>query len=504
MSSDIPARLESVSALRREELTSADIRILGWLALAFLLTRAGNLGRELVPEEGIFLAPGIALLHTGEFDLFHKPPLTSLLLGLGSTLGHDPIAGARLVPFLVGMFVCLYPFLLTRSVVPSIIVLLSPFLFAASAHMQTDPTVGLLGYTLVSGGILHWARDSERAMKRTLVAGLVVLWLGKLEIAVIATAVLIAIRFLLPRRRLRLLRVSLIATAAGIVLFFLVTALLGFSADRSVSHSVGEVVHTVARISSELAAGSSALTGDAPRLKIFHLLGEVLMPELLILTVTPIFYFGWRLPRGSELRIALAALLLAAVLPMAVYLFGGYPGDGFPRYFLIVIPPLLLALGICVHAVDPPSRRSWNAVLILSSMLLLAPETYLLWKYPGSVTVHRNVYGYRDAALFAGSLTRPGDLILAPEAATHYVTQRRWIVVEEIEPYPSRHDNARSQSNQIAAAIVPRRSPQNRQSGIVGELVTGIESRGARIFRFGTVDVIVERAALDRSGGNRP
>src|SRR5580704_19675974 len=85
-------------------------RVLVLLSLAYIITRFGCLGRELGYEEGFFLAPGIALFHSGQYRIywgelfpdftpFQKPPLTSLVLGLFSMASFDPVAGARLVPF---------------------------------------------------------------------------------------------------------------------------------------------------------------------------------------------------------------------------------------------------------------------------------------------------------------------------------------------------------------------------------------------------------------------
>ena len=132
------------------------------VTLAYLLTRASGLSRELVSEEGMFMMPGRLFFQGQGFAVYHKPALTSLLLGAFSFIGQDPVVGGRIVPFLVGLFVCLLPLFLTGSVVPSILVLLSPFFLGASAQMQTDPTVGLLGYGLVSAAIFLWYRR-ERA-----------------------------------------------------------------------------------------------------------------------------------------------------------------------------------------------------------------------------------------------------------------------------------------------------------------------------------------------------
>src|SRR5690242_4684218 len=56
------------------------------ISLAYVMTRYGNLGRELTFEEGFFLAPGFEFFHAGHYhiywgvldpslDPFHKPPL---------------------------------------------------------------------------------------------------------------------------------------------------------------------------------------------------------------------------------------------------------------------------------------------------------------------------------------------------------------------------------------------------------------------------------------------
>jgi hypothetical protein len=475
------------------------------LAIIYLLTHVSGLSRELVTEEGMFMMPGRVFFETGRFTLFHKPPLTTLLLGaLSFAGGYDPFVGGRLVPFLVGFFVCALPLVLTRSWVISAVALAAPFLFAASSHMQTDPTVGLLGYGLVAAGVFVWFRSEGAGGGAALVSGLVILWLGKLEIAIIASAALCLTLFMDAPARRRLSKTLVLGTVAGVVSFVLLTWILGATSGTPFSESVGEVVHTVTRISGDLAS-DAASASDLPgrkRAMLWYALrafkADVLFGILLLVLA------AGELGRAQGTRrnlLARWALLPLVVVPIAVYFLGAYAGDGFPRYFLIVFPPLLLMAGDRLETMPAPFRRPAVALVLGLSCLMLLPETYSLWRSPGSVNVRRGIEGYRRAALFVEAWTRPGDLILAPEAAVYYVPGREWMVEESFAPYPWLYARVLSEAPSLRAAIVPRLPPPpNRYSTILGRLVQSLDERGGRRYAFGSFEVIV----LDPAPDGRP
>jgi hypothetical protein len=485
---------------RRREITIA------LLTLAYLVTRVGGLSRELVSEEGLFMMPGRLLFQGHGFDLYHKPALTSLLLGAFSFVGHDPIAGGRLVPFLTGLFICLLPFVLTDSAVPSILVLLSPFFLGAAAHMQTDSTVGLLGYGLVSAAIFLWYRTGGARGGAALVAGLVVLWLGKLEIAVIASTVLVLIILLLhPPGRARLARLSVIATVVGVISFVLMTWTLGWTAGLGFSQSVGGVVGTVTRISGDLMPQGAA-TGVGRRLLLFNFLRAFQVDALFALVVFPVILVLLLLPDRRLLPGGLTgSLLLAGLLPVAVYFAGGYVGDGFPRYFLIVFPPLLILHGYAMRLLSAIQYRGLAVGIVILACVLLLPDMAALWGSPFSVNVDKGRGGYRPAAGLVAFFTQPGDLILAPEAATYYIPNRRWLIQEEFLPYPGKHAAARARADELRAAIVPRLpAGPSRYGSPLGELVRAIDRKGSKSFYYGSLEVVVVCPKDCRPGGGVP
>ena len=469
------------------------------VTIAYVLTRAGNLSRELVPEEGLFMMPGRELFLGHGFDLFSKPPLTSLLLGAFSFAGQDMISGARLVPFLVGLFLSILPLLLTGSVLPSALVLLSPFFFAASAHMQTDPTVGLLGYGLFSAALFRWYTSEGKSGVGLLWCALLILWLGKIEIAAIATVVaaIVAISLRPPQPRKFFLAVMR-ASAAGVLLFIVLTWLLGLSAGVDFSGSVGEVVRTITRISGSLVqVGIVEHDSDIDRRQILYgFLSEYGAPSLFALALIPSLL---SLSRESSmesptLRRSLA-LLVAGIVPVVIYFAGGYVGDGFPRYFLIVFPPLLILLGDRMGLAPRPDWIAW--VVVVAGVFLMGPDIYRLWRSPASITVARGTIGYRGAAELITALTRRGDSILGPEPSTYYSRSRNWVMLDHLLPYPDKHAAAMVRAETLTGAIVPRLPPPpHRYDSFTGRMVEVIERKGSCRYFYGSFEIIVARSRV--------
>lgn len=489
------------------------------ISLCYLLTRVGHLSRELVSEESVFLMPGRFFFegrgfffNWGEFDpqalAFHKPPLLSLLVGAMSFIGHDAVAGAKLVPFIVGFFVCLLPIYVTRSPVPSILVLASPFFYGAASHIQTDPTVGLLGYCLVCWGMVKlWADSSSRgkgAKGHWLIGcGIIILWCGKLEIAVLASLAIIVFWLLLPKTKaLSSVTYFAIFSIISIGLFVTVTWILGLTVNRSFQESVGGVIGTIVRIvtgkiqTNIVSEGFDStsrhvLLSYANNFKVTHLAALCLIPSIFIL-----IWKGKMLKRGPYLF-----LMAAAAIPAVVYFTVSYTGDGYPRYFLIIFPPLFLLLGLCLQEVSRPLRTILSFAISLVGVAVMLPQTLIAINSPGSPTAFKGNYGYREAATVARALTMSGDLVMGPEAAMFYLQDRRYFVLESFAPYPERHYRALSAASEVKAAIVASKLTEFGNEDIVGKIVETMKSNGASVFRVGSFDVIVRTGRSLRESG---
>jgi hypothetical protein len=470
------------------------------IAAIYVATRCFCLARDLVSEEAIFLMPGRFLFEGAGYyfnwgliyphaDPFHKPPLTSLLLGAGSLLTPDGIVGGRLVPFLVGFFVCVLPLLVTRSIVPSMLLLASPFFYGASGHMQTDSTVGLLGSALICWALGRVEDNFDRCSKRLLIAGLVVLWVGKLELAVIASVGLaVYVAFQSSKIRRGVLPSLVVGTLTGIGLFVVGSWLLGLASGFPFAQSVGYVVNTVHRITTgtitQHAADAAARQSD--QLWLWKAAKAFLVPQLFVLFLAPaavILAANRRLLARNRPHIYLALL---GILPAVLYMSVGHPSDSFPRYFLTAFPPLSLLLGFCLVECPKRWRIIISTALLALAAVLLVPATWANMQSPDSVTVGYGESGARRAAELVSSLTHPGDLVLGPDNSLYYIPDRRWLVLTSFEPYPASHGQALSLAPQLRAAILPRigRSPILIK---IGGLLT---ERGAKSFTIGSFEIL--------------
>ena len=432
------------------------------LAAFYVLSHIGNLSRELTNEESVFMLPGRHLFegkgfegYLGErldggparFNPFHKPPLTSVLLGAFSFLSPDGITGARLVPFLTGLFVVLMPFLLTGQWVPSLILMIAPFLYAASSHMQTDPTVGLLGYSSV---LVYWYQVHQgRRSLGWLIAGCVVLWTGKIEIAVIAGAASLASLLILPRAaRLASFKDLVVANVVGGLGFVLLSWILGLTANYPFRDSVGFVVDTILRISKGLS--DSSLREPYGLWRAFRIFGGF---TLIAILAVPLIGLWWKRSEQAALR-AVGVCLAFVVVPILVYGIGGYAGDMFPRYLLILFPPLALAAGIALQGSSRQLRALRWAVAI-GTIFVIGPAFSQIFREKGVVTVARGSMGYAAATQVARAHTGPDEWILGGERALWYARDRRWLVLETFESYPESQPKAFALFPKVKAAVLP-------------------------------------------------
>jgi hypothetical protein len=466
------------------------LKVLALLSLAYIITRFGCLGRELGYEEGFFLAPGIALFHSGhyriywgelypDFTPFQKPPLTSLLLGLFSFLSFDPVAGARLVPFLAGWAVCLAPYILTGSWAPSLLVLASPFLYGASSHMQTDPIGVVLGYTILCVGVARLIQGAPEG-GWALATGLVILWLSKFESALMATACLAALIPLIPRaERGKWIRVAAGASAAGILLLCGVSALLAMTTSRSPVAAWVDIFGTTTRIVSETVGRHMQASdgGMSSRLALLHYALNFRVPQLLLCCWLPCVLGLLLAPEVRREWRFFAAMAVCFAIPLAAIFAVAYAGDGYPRYFLIVVPPSLFALAGTLAHLSRRARLGATAAILAFALLTMAPDTLRAMQSAGSPNAFRGQHGSRLAAEIALGATKPGDLILAPELELPYLAGRRVLNIESFEPYPAMHQAALGYAPQLRAAIVRQDSPP---SPILDQLLAGLVARGGK------------------------
>ncbi|MBT3294320.1 MAG: hypothetical protein HN919_16090 [Verrucomicrobia bacterium] len=471
------------------------------VAALYGASRAGNLDRPLVYEGYSYLQPGLSLFNTGHYALdagvldpdantFHKPPLTFLLLGASARCHADPVRGARLVPMLVGLWVVLVPLLATGSVVPSLVILMSPFFYAAAGHIQTDPIVGLLGCSLVTWGMLRlWERREvlrlDTAAQWLIAVGLSTLWLGKLETAVLASAGVGLLSLALPRgmRRqsiVRLLQVSL----CGMLLFILVTFLLGLTNAKLFDESVGRVVRTLYTQTDAISRSNEAAGGTVvARHSIFKMFVRYRLPLLFALALLPALI---SLPRHRA-RVPLTLLLVGAAVVLAVpYMVLGIRGEGYPRYFLTAFIPLLLLQGKSLSVMSRKVRWSISAVILVVAAVGLLPRTCALMASPGSPTAWYGTVGTRQAVNRLQEVTREGDLVMGPGAALFYLHNRQKLTLESFIHSQARTSQAVALGSQVQAAVVFPRMGIHHSRTPVGCALASLLARDPVIEKVGS------------------
>ncbi len=485
----------------------------GIISTLYVLTRYGNLGRELTFEEGFFLLPGFEFFHSGHYrlywgeldrslDPFHKPPLCSLLLGFFSLFNFDPVAGARLVPFLSGWFVCVAPLFVTGSWIPSLLVLLSPFLYGAASQMQTDPTGVLIGYTLVALAIWRWNASPDRTNRLALIAGMIVLWLTRIESGAMAAVAAAIAAIAIPQGRRELGRDAAIGAAAGVLLVVIACALLALTGEIGPGTAVASVFGTVTRIVSSTVGRHAAVAGSggAGRLALFRMALSFRVPELLLLCWIPAVTLLFQTRRDSAWLRRVAAQAALFCVPLIATFAIAYVGDGFPRYLLILIPPSLLVLGGSLECLHGRARVAAMSIVAAGAVILMAPSTFAAMFSPGSPSAFHGESGTRDAARIARAFTQKDELILAPEGEIFYLRDRRVLNIDAFDPYPERRQLATPFVPSLRAAIVRRPA-----SPAVSEISSSIEARGATRVDVNSYSVYVfaggeSRAALCAAG----
>jgi hypothetical protein len=461
------------------------------------MTRGPQLGRELSYEESIFLTPGLKLFAGKAFSwdwgvlvpdasAFHKPPLLSLLLGLSAKLGPDPVAAARFIPFLSGLIALLAVAWTTRNLLACGILLAAPLTFAASVHLQTDGTVGIAGYSLVCVGVIGMLE--RRAFGWPIISiGLVILWLGKLEIAVVAT-IITAICIAAGNGEGRLGHIARLVgvTLVGVLLLATVCYALNSTTKSTFSSAWAELTGTVTRITKSsiqaqaaapigLGPGRHALVTGISKYGGWHTVAALLAPTALLLVIAR--------TRLREQWRPLTLLFLAGAIPFLIYLGVGFPGDGFPRYFVWPLVPWAMLLGYAWRLSERTAAKAAAAAL---SMALLVPAAGIctdLATSPAHPAAPRRESGYKDAALLLRGLLRSGAPVVAPEPAAFYLTGYPVYVQESFEPYPNRHETVRGIIPNIAGAIV---LADPEPLGITKEIVDHLRVQNALVQRTGS------------------
>jgi hypothetical protein len=295
-----------------------------------------------------------------------------------------------------------------------------------------------------------------------------------------------------PLQPSRIRRSALLAfvtgTIAGLGLFVLVSWRLGLGSGFNFMQSVGYTVNTVYRVTSST-IGLHAADGNAAagaREWLWRSAKAFRVPELFLLLVVPavavIAVKRYLRARGRPH----VYLLLLAILPVVIYMEVGYPGDGFPRYFLEAFPPLAVLLGLCLQECSS-KWRLWISIPVLGlGAVTLLPMTWASMQCPGSVTVTYGETGAHRAADLAHALTEPGGLVLGPSQSLYYIRDRAWLASNSFEPYPTLHSKALALLPQVRAAIVPHTG----RSAILDTVAASLRERGAKSTVIGSFEVL--------------
>lgn len=486
------------------------------LSFFYILTRIGHFSRELTYEEGVVWMPGRFFFEGKGYHLnwgehhsklidpdanpFHKPELSSLLLGAFSMLTPDGVIGARFAPFMISFLVCMVPFWITGSAIPSIIVIFSPFLYAAASQMQTDPIAGLLGYTLISMGVVIWWKDRKNKHLGWILGGLIALWIGKLELAIASTGSLFIATFLIEKGKDQktFFKNLAIGLSAGILSFILLTwslgAIQGFSFRQSVLWVI-EVMnsfsHKQSTVQSLDTPGRNALISNMTRYWGWHTL-FFLYGASFFLYVTS----AKKRKFTSEFRL-LVILLGVSIAPVLGYLFGSWPGDPFPRYFLSAFPPALLMLGVAFKFFDENAKKSKLKYVVYLYAIFYLPTYYMhtrdLVNTRGSVTSHIGYLGSEMAGRLVQSLTNPGDLVVLYEPQVLYVKDRRLFTIDSFLAANEYTAKVEAKKNEVKAMVIGKlpKDPKIRYAGVLGSVLRTMESRPHLTIPLENYDVIV-------------
>ncbi len=413
-----------------------------WFCLTlFFLLRAPLLDRELVFEESLWIGGAKSLIsgegykfYFGEFDKqfsgFHKPPLISLLLaGSNLLLGNETNSAFRMVPLILHALVLVVLLqcarLLTGSALRVGLLFVGlPYLVVSSTYIQTDTTVGILGYALVVWWLLLVASGSSGL--GYFIAFVSSLWLvlGKTEIFVISAtlsvlcSMLAVVAFRQPIRKwAAALGVFVIGGMAGVSAVYLFSEIVTNSSEgfwqiyqTVLSASKGIPIARDTAIVERLAAAWANV--KAPilswNLQWLWILGLVSF----VLAITA------RRANGGAEKLLLLIVFGSAVLPLGVYLIGGYLGGSFPRTVVITTPSIILLVGLTSSV----SRRIHLLASILAIFILLqnAEKLLAVERDPQSWTEFVNIQGFEETGRLLKAALPPNTAIFANDPIGFY------------------------------------------------------------------------------------
>ena len=403
------------------------------LLVVYVISRALLLDLEFTFEEPLWIKPGVNLLngdgfvlYAGELDPemspFHKPPLLAVLLGLAHKLFGDSNASFRIVPFALGLFSFLIALASVRElrgpvVAFALLYIFTPFLLVGANQVQIDGSVGLFGYSLLLYACLRGLRDRPGADALIFAAGLW-LTLAKTEIFVFGAPGVAAAAYLGGGWR-RLWRHALVYGGSFVLGSLLIIGLSLYS--RGDIGGLLEIHTVIVSVLGGLAAQKVEGELYAHTILPFLYVGKLITSwHVSFLLLAAFVAMGWALYAGRRTGTPPApALTLGtfALVPAAIYLAVGFGGDGFPRYFLIVVPACLIAV---TSLIEGQRWRRIVPVMVVIYALAYAPQMREIYRSDTSWTGYRGQGGFEAAGRFLRLTLPEGAKILAPDPVGFY------------------------------------------------------------------------------------
>ncbi len=381
--------------------------------------------------------------------------MLSFLLGAVTLLFDTSTVVCRLVPFCLGVVSC-YLWLkcvriLRGSVgVFALLIVATPLLLVGTNHLQTDGSVGLMGISVLGYLCLYELRRSRVAWSWFLCVGA---WLAFSKTEIFAFGVIPTIVTGLLSGGWRRCAVLALAYIAGFVPAAVLIAGMSVMTFGDL-RGLFEVYQTITRIVEPLIF--SKIHSD-------HF-GQALMPTS---TIQQQLYL-WNIPcflvcglfstlagllpcrRDEQAPLYREALaLIAFILPPTLsYLFVGYGGDGFPRYYLIVVPFCFIAVASCLRSPFWQKALPFIALGYVCSQQVQLRDIY---SKESSFTGFRGQEGFERAGVTLREVLPPHTKVLCPDPVGFYYGGP-FYDISMTQPYPLRwKDFVNSGYRQIGA-----------------------------------------------------
>jgi hypothetical protein len=476
------------------------------LVILFIFTRYAAFERGFASEETLMIMPGKFLAEGKPFVVYFgescpplpslgHPPLTYIVAGLLSHWGSD-VTAARLLPFIIGLGAFLAPYILTGSIVSSLVVLLSPFFYSAANHVQTDPTFGLLGFTLLAAYMYLYFKDLPYSHSKPKLFGLLILsfcilFMTKTVIAAMAVCAVGCAIVLVPKEfRMTYFLRFVAASIIGALSYMIVVLLISLNSDLTFVKALKAPFQLIQGLVGSKLENNSINPQAAwdDRYTIVRLLLQQKAVELFgILIVSSAIALGFNWNKFSWRVVG--ALLITSLVPIAVYFYVGYPGDGYPRYFLIAFPSLFILLGYSLKLFESRHiRLLCSSLIILACVLLMGDRLWRMINEKGSVTVMagRELLS-REAYTLAHQLTKPGDLILGFDQGILYLPERKMLVAQAFYTYPDQYPHVEAIAEDLKAAVIPQATLESTEfrDQFLMKLVNKLVTKGAARYPMG-------------------